>query len=202
MTIKTAAATLYDKIGDAYDASAGFQVTGVLIGSQKAVEYNFEPYASSTPWTLYDNIQKSQSGTTLTATTDASAVNYTLALETAASEAIKVAVELINKGNSFQGADGLVPAGCKFYLVATLTPTDNTTAGETVSGSTSTGNKVFKQDYKTIANFTIVQGTSGANTKGLGAAYNTIPDLRSPELELGLSVDLTWQAGLSFTLDL
>lgn len=203
MTIKTANNTLYDKIGDAYDASAGFQVTGVLIGSQKAVKYNFEPYASSTAWTLYDNIQKSQSGSILTATTTASDVNYTLALETAASTEIKVAVELINKGKSFQGADGLVPAGCKFYLVATLSPTNGTTDNGTVSGADNTGNKVFKQDYKTIANFTIVKGTLGAaNTKGLGAAYNTIPDLRSPELELGLSVDLTWQEGMTFELNL
>lgn len=203
MTIKTAAATLYDKNGDAYDATAGFQVTGVLIGSQKAVEYNFEPNSASTAWTLYDNIQKSQSGSTLTATTTASAVNYTLALETAANDAIKVAVELKNNGKSFQGHDGLVPAGCKFYLVATLTPTDNTLAGSTVSGSANTGNRVFKQDFKTIADFTIVQGTANvANDTGLGAAYNTIPDLRSPELELGLSVDLNWQAGISFTLNL
>ena len=38
--------------------------------------------------------------------------------------------------------------------------------------------------------------------KGLAAAYNTIPDLRTPQLELGLSVDLTWQPGVQFDLDL
>ena len=61
---------------------------------------------------------------------------------------------------------------------------------------------MFKQDYKTIANFSIAQGTANtANTKGLAAAYNTVPDLRTPQLELGLSVDLTWQTGITFDVE-
>ena len=203
MTIKTADNTLYDKNGDAYNASAGFTVTGVLIGGQKAVGYDFLPSGTKL-WTIYDNIQKSQPSA-LTATTTASAPNYTLALETAVNTKVYVAVELINKGKDFQGADGVVPAGCKFYLVAELNPSaDNTTEGSKVTSSASTGHKVFKQDFKTFANFTIVAGSSGStgNTKGLAAAYNTIPDLRTPQLELGLSVDLTWQPGVQFDLDL
>ena len=203
MTIKTADNTLYDKNGDAYNASAGFTVTGVLIGGQKAVGYDFLPSGTKL-WTIYDNIQKSQPSA-LTATTTASAPNYTLALETAVNTKVYVAVELINKGKDFQGADGVVPAGCKFYLVAELDPTeDNTTVGSKVTNSSYTGHKVFKQDFKTFANFTIVAGSSGStgNTKGLAAAYNTIPDLRTPQLELGLSVDLTWQPGVQFDLDL
>lgn len=203
MTIKTADNTLYDKNGDAYDASEGFTVTGVLIGGQKAVGFDFIPNGTKL-WTIYDNIQKSQTST-LTATTTASPVNYTLALETAANTSVYVAVELINDGEDFQGADGVVPHGCKFYLVAELNPSaDNTTEGSKVTSSGSTGHKVFKQDFKTFANFTIVAGSSGStsNTKGLAAAYNTIPDLRTPQLELGLSVDLTWQPGVQFDLDL
>ena len=203
MKIKTAGNTLYDKNGDAYDATEGFTVTGVLIGGQKAVGFDFIPNGTKL-WTIYDNIQKSQPSA-LTATTTASAPNYTLALETAVNTKVYVAVELINKGKDFQGADGVVPAGCKFYLVAELDPTeDNTTVGSKVTNSSYTGHKVFKQDFKTFANFTIVAGSSGStgNTKGLAAAYNTIPDLRTPQLELGLSVDLTWQPGVQFDLDL
>lgn len=202
MTIKTADNTLYDKNGDAYNASAGFTVTGVLIGGQKAVGFDFIPNGTKL-WTIYDNIQKSQPSA-LTATTTASPVNYTLALETAENTSVYVAVELINNGADFQGADGVVPAGCKFYLVAELNPSaDNTTEGSKVTSSASTGHKVFKQDFKTVANFKIYKGEGNTgNTKGLAAAYNTIPDLRKPELELGLSVDLTWQSGVQFDLDL
>ena len=202
MTIKTANNTLYDKNGDTYNATNGFTVTGVLIGGQKAVGFNFEP-KGTTSYTIYDNIQKFQP-LALTATTTASTVNYTLALETAPGTTVNVAIELINNGEDFQGADGVVPAGCKFYLVAVLDPSaDNATDGSKVTNSAYTGKRVFKQDFNTIANFTIAQGTSGSpNTKGLAAAYNTIPDLRTPELELGLSVDLTWQPGITFELDL
>lgn len=204
MTIKTAGNTLYDKNGDAYDATEGFTVTGVLIGGQKAVGFDFIPNGTKL-WTIYDNIQKSQTSTTLTATTDASDPNYTLALQTEQNTKVYVAVELINKGKDFQGADGVVPAGCKFYLVAELDPSaDSDVAGSKVTDSDKTGKRVFKQDFITIANFTIVTGTSGSttNTKGLAAAYNTIPDLRTPELELGLSVDLSWNDGIGFELDL
>ena len=49
------------------------------------------------------------------------------------------------------------------------------------------------QDYTTVANLTI---------KSLKNAYSTVPDLRSIQLNLGLSVDLTWQSGLTFNVDI
>ena len=80
----------------------------------------------------------------------------------------------------------MIPSGSKFYLVAKLDPSSATqpTNGATI-------NQVFKQDYNTVVKLTI-----GRNA--LKKAYQTIPDLRSPKLELGLSVDLTWQQGLTF----
>ena len=60
------------------------------------------------------------------------------------------------------------------------------TAGRTI-------NRVFVQDYTTTANFTI---------KDLKKAYVTIPDLRASQLQLGLSVDLSWQSGLTFDVAL
>lgn len=205
-TVKAEAATLYDKNGEEYSLpAAGFTVTGILIGGQKQVKYDFTTNTEATAiYTIYDNITKSQSGTTLSATTTASATNYTLALETEASKAVYVAVELVNNGDYFQGADGVIPTGCKFYLVAQLKPDEATNA------STVGINQIFKQDYITTVTFTINQGKSkdntgfpsGGNTIGLGSAYNTIPDLRTPQLELGLSVDLTWQPGLTFNVNL
>ena len=52
-------------------------------------------------------------------------------------------------------------------------------------------NQVFLQDYITTAKLTI-----GENS--LKNAYNVVPDLRSPKLELGLSVDLKWEKGITF----
>ncbi len=105
---------------------------------------------------------------------------------------INVAVELTNNsGYDFYGADGIVKAGSKFYLIAALDPA---AASGSESGSFGTDTKrVFAQDYYTLAKFNI------ANLKG---AYVTIPDLRSTKMSLGLSVDLEWKKGLVFDIDL
>lgn len=207
--VTAAATTLYDRKGNKVEGTDAdrFPITGVLIGGQKPVDYMFHQ-ATGTEVTIYDNILKANNGTTPYATTTGSAYNYTLALETEETQAIYVAVEFLNNsGQDFLGFDGVVPAGGKFYLVAQLDPAATTTIGSNPDGI----KQVFKQDYKTIANFTIIQGTSNTdaswveatseNTKGLGAAYNTIPDLRTPKLELGLSVNLNWKPGITYDID-
>ena len=89
------------------------------------------------------------------------------------------------------GADGVIPAGGKFYLMAQLVPSEGTGYNAT------TMNQVFKQDYNTVATFTIGNGST-TGSGGLANATNGIPDLRTPNIELGLSVNLSWQAGLVF----
>ena len=174
------------------------KLTGILIGGQKAVDWKFEP-TGSTEYTVYDNIVASQEltatapdvpGLAIGQTTIASApyLNHTLVLETAGSESevVNVALEFVNTGDDFWGKDGIVAKGTKFYLVGKLSISESTDT----AGKTRTGNKVFKQDYKTLAHFTITD---------LKKAENTIPDLRNPAIELGLSVNLEWQEGITFT---
>jgi hypothetical protein len=88
---------------------------------------------------------------------------------------------LNNSGQDFYGNDGLVPAGGKFYMVANLK----------VDANSAEPKRVFAQDYVTTANLTI---------NSLQNAYVTIPDLRSTKLQLGLAVDLSWEAGLTFNV--
>ena len=168
-----------------------FKLTGVLIGGQKNVGWNFEPLSTGTEYTIYDNICVSQSAADGLAVTNAAIntmawMNHTLVLETpgAADEYVNVALEFINNGPDFWGKDGIVPTGTHFYLVGKL----DVAAANTTNAS-ATGNKVFKQDYKTLASFTI---------NSLKKAENTIPDLRNAAIELGLSVNLTWETGASF----
>ena len=196
MKVKQLPETMYDKVGHEYTATNGFQVTGILIGGQKQVKFDFTTNTDASDKTIYDNIQKSQTSALNVTKESDSPLNYTLALETVDNEntGIFVAVEFLNKGGDFEGADGVIPAGCKFYLVGELKPSNVTDGEKRPTGL----NQVFKQDYKTIANFSISTNTGDAHDKGLGAAYNTIPDLRTPKLELGLSVDLEWQSGIQF----
>ena len=199
MTVKAAESTLYDANGETVTVpTSGFPVSAVLIGDQRKVDFEFAPSnKTDKQYTIYD---KELNG--INATTSGSTANNTLVLQTPADENVNVLLELTNNsGKRFKGKDGYVPAGGKFYLLATLTPNNSK------EYSAGTLDKVFMQDYVTTANFTIVKNTKDATTnpnqdKGLGAAYNVIPDLRTPALSIGLSVDLTWQNGLTFDVDL
>ncbi len=173
--------------------SDGYKLTGVLVGDQKNVDWQFLPTGSDV-YTIFDNVMTKATEATPTQDfiavkqqTGYSDINTTLVLESAGSNApVNIALEFENTGNTFYGVNhGIIPAGSKFYLVAKLTPGTNSEGSLT---------QVFKQDYTTTAKLTI-------NETSLKNAYNVIPDLRSPKLEFGLSVNLEWQSGLTFTQD-
>lgn len=166
---------------------SGFALTGILIGAQKSVGWNFEPKGSTT-YTIYDKAIVEG----IAANTYAySAINHTLAFETAENADINVALEFTNGSQRFKGHDGYIAPGGKFYLIAQLDPKAE---GGNGTNSGNTGNKVFKQDYITTANFTI-----GATS--LSHAYSTLPDLSMPQLELGLAVNLEWKPGITFDVE-
>lgn len=170
---------------------AGFTVTGLLIGGQPTkVGFNFQPASNDLfEYTIYDN-----NLTNIVAKNGvASTTNYTIVLpndkgRTATDQnTVNVAIELTNNsGVAFRGQDGIIPDGGKFYLVGQLAPKDQKVTGVENPA-------VFMSDYMTTLKLTI---------KSLKNAYNTIPDLRSTKLQLGLSVDLDWQAGLQFDVEI
>ena len=103
---------------------------------------------------------------------------------------VNVVIELENNAADFYGADGLIPKGSKFYLAGTL----NLNATNGVSKpNDSKVDHVFVKDHTTVANFTI---------KELKKAYNCIPDLRTSKINVGLAVDLKWESGITFNVDL
>lgn len=201
-TVKCGAASLADNTGlSVTDPSefagtvavpeAGFPVTGLLIGGQPTkVGFNFQPTSDAEyVQTIYDNnltgiVAKNAEPTT---------TNYTIVLpndkgRTATEQnTVNVAIELTNNsGVAFRGVDGIIPAGGKFYLVGKLEPKTKALTGVDNPA-------VFMSDYKTTLNLTI---------KSLMNAYNTIPDLRSTKLQLGLSVDLEWKTGIQFDVNI
>lgn len=170
---------------------AGFTVTGLLIGGQPTkVGFDFQPASNDAfDYTIYD---KELTGI-VAKNGVASTTNYTIVLpndkgRTATEQnTVNVAIELTNNsGVAFRGQDGIIPDGGKFYLVGQLNPD-----AKTIEGVTNPA--VFMSDYKTTMNLKITS---------LKNAYNTIPDLRSTKLQLGLSVDLDWQAGLQFDVEI
>ena len=164
----------------------GMTMTGVLVGGQKNVGWDFAQTTTQTKeQTIYDSyLGDNGKGLGVKANTPVTA--YTLALQTKEKETnpevANFALEFVNNtGEDFVGHDGIVPAGGKFYLVGQLTT--NPTEG----GNNKANDYIFEQDHTTVANVTI---------SSLKSAYNCIPDLRTPGLELGLSVNLEWESGL------
>lgn len=209
-TVSCSAPTLQDNDGtntvNVNVPAGGFPVTGLLVGGQpESVDWNYlsEKAVSAHTQTVYDKAVTTGMTAAYGASTPAS--NYTLLFDSYTSDEnqakIRVAIELQNNsGQEFTGIDGVVAAGEKFYLIAELDPA-STSAGsiswndvaDDLRFPKKSVTRVFIQDFKTKAAF---------NIKSLKNAYVTIPDLRSTTLKLGLSVDLTWQTGLTFNVDI
>ena len=174
---KFSASSINDNVGEsiAVTAEDGITLDGILIGGQKNADWQFAPLASSEEYTIYDaSVTSTKLGT---ADIASKIMAQSLALSTTAGTNVNFALELTNNtGNAFTGVDGIVPDGAKFYLVGQLVPQAD-----------KADNKVFAQAYNTKANVTI---------SSLAHAYNCIPDLKNPKLELGLSVNLEWTEGL------
>lgn len=202
-TVKCKSSNLLDAGGNTIAiGTEGFTLTGVLIGAQPdAVQWNmYQTYATSPTRTnvIYDAAIPT---TNSKVTTSACEANYTLALDNSkftdssmgtragkdSQDKVNIAIELVNNtGKNFEGADGIIYAGSKFYLVAQLDPNGTSVTNDDKKS-------VFMKDYKTTATLTI---------SSLKNAYNGIPDLRSTSLQFGLAVNLEWQTGLSFDVSI
>lgn len=179
----------------------GFDVTGILIGGQPSqVEWNFLPASTeSFAKTVFDRDIKN-----IKASTADGSPFYTLLLDNMVTATgtgndqkdVNFAIELKNTSNTdFYGVDGIVAAGQKFYLVGKMTVGDSQTItfpqDDDYRFPGKNTKRIFIQDYTTNLNVTF---------KSLKNAYVTIPDLRASNLQLGLSVNLTWQSGLTFNV--
>ena len=186
-----------------------FKVTGILIGNQpSSIGWAMvQPSPSATGAfsnVIYDK-NVTFSGEALTnakMSTTTSGLNYTLVLDNYDDTKypqpdVLIALQIVNDGCDFYGANGLIPAGSTFYLAGKLELGSKTWTPATRNSATTYRvthedvRRVFCQDYTTTANLKIA-------ADGLKRAYSTIPDLRSTEVLFGLSVDLSWETGLSF----
>ena len=196
---------LYDRNGDPVTINEnGFPVSAVLIGGQKNVDFEFVPKSDSPVYTIYD-----PKLTDIAAKSNASVgTNHTLVFETAESTtSVQIAIELTNNTTKeFRGVDGVIPVNGKFYLLGTLNLANGVKPKDTSNNEINI-TKIFLQDYITKVNLTIDENAEDATNnpdrnKGLGGAYNVLPDLQTPQLELGLSVNLEWQSGLTFNVNI
>ena len=165
-----------------------FPLTGIIVGGQLPVGFDFSPNTSYPVYSegdvkfIYDS-QVKTNGTSgdeyfyLSATEDATKVTNTLVLQSYDHQKVPVLLEFINNsGVDFKGQDGIVYQGTKFYLAGEVDPEEFKD-----DPRTEIRDRVFTQDYTTTLNMKVTS---------LAKAYNVVPNLLSPRLELGIQLVL------------
>ena len=166
-----------------------FPLTGIIVGGQMPVGFDFSPttsypvYSESAMMYIYDS-QVKTSGTSgdeyfyLSAYENPKMTN-TLVLQSYDHKIVPIVLEFINDSDKdFVGLDGIVYRGTKFYLVAEIDPEQFKD-----DPRTDIRDRVFTQDFTTTLNMRVT---------GLSKAYNVVPNLLSPRLELGIELVSQW----------
>ena len=194
-----------------------FKLTGVVIGGQpKRVGWDFLPVSGE--GFIYDNFHGENGEKAISVPlSGTSTPNYTVVFDNynaasaaanTAQDKVYVALEFQNNGTmDFFGKKNWVRKGDYFYLIGMLDPGDPQAEPSSTEkditwpsdgtvippynpdGTSTKQPRIFVQDYKTTVTFKI-----GPNS--LQYAYLTVPDLRSSNMTLGLSVDIQWREGL------
>jgi hypothetical protein len=213
-------------VNDAVDNH--FLLTGVLIGGQEPeVGWNYLAKSTSPGFghMVYDKVNNitipaynAAAGEQSTSLSNYSLVwdNWENKAATAKQRIVYIALEFKNNSQDFYGKNNLIRNGATFYLIGKLDPdakpssysgTQEAYEADKSLGITWPTNyalppydtdgkgmkvrRVFMQDFKTVATFVI-----GATS--LQEALVSVPDLRSGQISLGLSVDLQWRPGINF----
>jgi hypothetical protein len=211
-------ATEVNNVIDVSQNDTHFQLTGILVGGQEPeVGWNYIA-KSATPGfgsMVYDNcgtINIPQA--TAAAGGEKSTTCYTLlwdnwqeSLKDQKQRDVYVALEFKNNSAGFWGENNFIRNDATFYIVGKLDPDKGHDAADysdgitwpdnqalppyNADGTTIKQRRVFIQDFMTTADFVI-------GPTSLQHALVSVPDLRSGQISLGLSVDLKWQTGLTF----
>ena len=202
ITVKAESATLNDAQNrQVHFTSSAFPITGILIGDQREVNYEFKQKDIASTYIVYDT--EMPEGMVLS--TSGTSVNSTLVLQSKLFDgtatafsglddadkktySVNIAVEFQNNsGFDFYGYSDnpdykpIIPSGTKFYLVGKL---------EMDAEQAASQGCVFKQGTITRADFVV---------NSFKNAYNVVPDLRNPRLMLGLTANLYWQKGVKLS---
>lgn len=188
MTLKKITDVLKDSKGRtvANGDAAHLPLTGMIVGGQHTVGFDFTPRGVQSDVDarfIYDPIVSS---TVSGGVDDGDKTINTLVLQTYDNEKVPVVLEFRNDtGEKFNGIDGVIYPGAKFYLIAQLDP-----EGE---GSDDFANRVFTQDYTTAVTMRVAS---------LAKAYSCMPDLLEARLEIGVQIVKQWIQSTTTTVKL
>ncbi len=167
--------------GTTENKDASFPLKAILISSQFAQGYDFTPKGEADEYIIYDPTIEgdiSMGGSIVPTPTTPSQYTNTLVLQTKDNENVRFALEFENNsGEDFEGINGKVFKGTKFYLVGTIK------VPAVVDQDKDFKKRVFTKNH-------ITQGT--VTISSLKDAYTYLPDLLDPRLEVGIQLVPNW----------
>ena len=173
---KGTAVPLTSGTGD--DVVSHFPLTSLLVSSQHPQDYKFEPVdGTSDEYIVYDKeLPTIILGSAKEQTPADDQFTNTLVLQTKDGATVRFAMEFTNNsGVDFQGINGTVFNGTKFYLVGQIkVPIDQEQDFQ---------KRVFTKNHLTKGVITI---------SSLKEAYTYLPDLLDPRLEVGIQLIPDW----------
>lgn len=200
--LKKVPATLKDSQGNNITVTEkAFPLTGIIVSGQHTVDFDFKPQKDanmllSPERFIFDNQVKTNTNTAdgtsdyfyLSPTIDESAPTQTLVLQSDESDTdVHIILEFENNSNTdFYGANnGIIYRGTKFYLTGKVRRPDERTKD--------IENRVFTQDFTTSLSMKV---------ESLEKAYNVLPDVLAPSLEVGIQVTRKWIQSTTTTVAL
>lgn len=167
-----------------------FPLTGIIIGGQRPVGFDFKPEDDSDTNVsfVYDSkVNTNTNNAPYYLSLAEQGPIHTLLLQDYDGKDEVVILEFTNDSASdFKGVDGIVYRGTKFYLIGTI-------PAPTVEGSEDYKKRVFTQDFTTTVKMKI---------ESLAKAYNVLPNLLSPRLEIGVRLTTDWLQSTPTTVEL
>ena len=182
-------ASLSDADGKAVAIGAtSFPLTGIIVGSQRPVGFDFVPTSDSDVDTrfVYDSNPVTAGEEQLYLGGSVASTTNTLVLQTCDGEEVTLILEFQNgSGTAFRGLNGIVYPGTRFYLIGAITPKASPVADYE--------RRAFTQDYTTTITITAAS---------LAKAYNVMPDILTPHLEIGVQLASQWTMATPTSVEL
>ena len=179
--IKAESETLTDANGKSLTVTSNkFPLTAVIVGGQHTVGFDFTPPIDNDDANVrfvYDNqVNTNTDNKPFCLSTTEQGPTHTLLLQSPKGKDVTVVLEFRNDSDTdFTGVDGIIYKGTKFYLVGQLILNEATGTDKT---------RVFTQDQTTTVTLKV---------NGLAKAYNVMPNLLSPRLEIGVTLTTQWE---------
>lgn len=179
--IKAESETLTDANGKSLTVTSNkFPLTAVIVGGQHTVGFDFTPPIDNDDANVrfvYDNqVNTNTDNKPFYLSTTEQGPTHTLLLQSPKGKDVTVVLEFRNDSDTdFTGVDGIIYKGTKFYLVGQLILNEATGTDKT---------RVFTQDQTTTVTLKV---------SGLAKAYNVMPNLLSPRLEIGVTLTTQWE---------